>query len=171
MIPVHIEKRTLRVFVVDPDKADREETPEFRAAKQRLKEDGHYRCYICGSTEEMQVHHRIYHMFANLVDFEKLKEWCEEWDIYGYGRLLKTQPITSIDDIRNMMVLCQDHHTGTSDEVDGGTGIHNLPIGEFMMQKLALPGCNPIPQDGESFEGAMERVRHHQKREEQAANE
>ncbi|WP_010502842.1 hypothetical protein [Paenibacillus elgii] len=168
MIPIHIEKRTLRTFSVAPEKAEREESAEFRATKHRLKEDGHFCCYICGSTEESQVHHRIYHMFANLIDFGKLKEFCEEWDIYGYGRLLKTQPITSIDDIRNMMVLCQDHHTGTSDEVDGGTGIHNLPIGEFMMQKLARPGCNPIPQDGESFEEAMERVRQHQKREEQA---
>ncbi|MDO3680651.1 HNH endonuclease [Paenibacillus ehimensis] len=168
---MHIEKRTLRTFSVAPEKAEREESAEFRAAKRRLKEDGHFCCFICGKTDDLQVHHLIYYMFANLVDFEKLKEFCEQVDIYGYGRLLKHVPITTIDDIRNMMVLCQDHHTGTSDEIGGSTGIHNLPLGEFMMQKLARPGCNPIPQDGESFEEAMERVRQHQKREEQAANE
>ncbi|MCM3272623.1 hypothetical protein [Paenibacillus elgii] len=166
MIPVHVEKRTLKDYVIDPEHADREESTEFRQSKRRLKEDGHYQCYICGTQTELQVHHRVEYMFSNIADFQKVKEFCEEWDIYGYGKLLKNNPITSIDDIRNMMVLCQDHHTGTSDEVNGGTGIHNLTFSSWIMQKLALPGCNPIPQDGESFEEVMERVRQHQKREE-----
>lgn len=162
---MHDEHRALTDIVVDPDHEARTESAEFRAAKKRLKEDGHYKCYICGTTEGLQVHHRACeYMFENIVDFDKLKEFVEEWDIYGYGRLLKAKPITSADDIRNQMVLCQEHHTGV-DKNDGGgaTGIHYLPFPEWIIQKLALDGANPVPQKGETIAQAETRVKAHER--------
>lgn len=161
MTTEHLEERTIKDFAVDPDHADRKESPEFRRSKRRLKADGHYKCYICGSTENIQVHHRgAEWMFENIVDFDKLKDFLEEWDVYGYGRLLKHKPITTVDDIRNQLCLCQSEHTGVNHEDGGGgTGVHSLTFNSWIMQKLALPGANPIPQKGETFAQALERIK------------
>jgi hypothetical protein len=161
---IHVESRTIKDFVIDPDHHERTESEEFRATKKRLKEDGHYHCYICGSTENLQVHHRaLEYMFTNVADFDKVKEFCEEWDIYGYGKLLKNKPFVSQDDIRNQMVLCQKHHTGEDHENGNtGTGIHSLTFSSWIIQKLCKDGANPVPQSGETGEVAMERVREHE---------
>ncbi|WP_394297931.1 hypothetical protein [Gordoniibacillus kamchatkensis] len=62
---------------------------------------------------------------------------------------------------------CQEHHTGVDHE-DGGSaeGIHYLPFPEWIMQKLAIPGANPVPQKGETFEQAIERVKAHERKDE-----
>jgi hypothetical protein len=167
MTAEHVEHRILHDFAIDPDHADRTESSEFRAAKARLKQDGHYKCYICGTTESLQVHHRACeYMFAQVVDYNLLKEFCEEWDIYGYGKLLKAQPITSPDDVRNQMVLCQSHHTGVN-HVDGGggTGIHSCSFPTWIAQKVALLGANPVPQQGETFAQAEARIKAHERHE------
>jgi len=165
MTEEHVEHRLLHDFAIDPDHADRTESAEFRAAKARLKQDGHYRCYICGATENLQVHHRACeYMFAQVVDYNLLKEFCEEWDIYGYGRLLKAQPITSPDDVRNQMVLCQPHHTGVNhQDGGGGTGIHSCSFPTWIAQKVALSGANPVPQEGETFAQAEARIKAHER--------
>ena len=164
---MHEETRHILVRIVDPDHAERKESKLFRNAKRRLKVDGHFSCYICGAMEQLQVHHRAAeYMFQNVVDFEKLKNFVEEWDIYGYGRLLKNQPITSVDDIRNQMVLCQTHHIAIDHEAGGSaTGIHFLPFPEWIMQKLALPSADPVPQPGETFQAAEARVKAHERTE------
>lgn len=158
MIEAHIMKRTITETVIDPSHVDRTESPEFRHSKARLKEDGHFKCYICGSTEDLQVHHMAEWMFANDIDFEKLKAFVEEWDIYGYGWLLRNQPLTSVDDIRCLIVLDQKHHTGV-DHADGnsGTGIHNMTFPAWIMQKLAKESCNPVPQN-ESAEEVLKEI-------------
>jgi hypothetical protein len=160
MTDMHMEKRLIHDYAVDPEHHDRDESTEFRDAKRRLKEDGHYKCYICGTTENIQVHHRgVEYMFANLANWDAVKEYLEENDIYGYGRLLRKNPITSKDDVRNQMCLCQEHHTGVDHEDGGGgTGAHSLTNSTWIMQKLAKPGCNPVPQKGETFEDAMARI-------------
>jgi hypothetical protein len=157
----HIEQRTIHDFAIDPDHIEREESAEFREAKHRLKQDGHYKCYICGTTENIQVHHRASEfMFNNVVDFDLLKEFCEEWDVYGYGKLLKHKQLTTCDDVRNQLCLCMPHHIGVNHEDGGGgTGIHSLTFPSWIIQKLALPNANPIPQKGETFAQAMERVK------------
>jgi hypothetical protein len=166
-VEAHVEKRIIHDYAIDPDHDDRNESPTFRDAKARLRHDGHYHCYVCGTDQNIQVHHRAgEYMFQNVVDYEKLKEFCEEWDVYGYGRLLKKQPITTVDDVRNQMCLCQAHHTGVDHEDDGGgTGIHSLSFSSWIMQKLALPGANPVPQKGETFAEAMERVKKFERKE------
>lgn len=98
-------------------------------------------------------------MFANIIDYEKLKAFVEEWDVYGYGRLLKNKPLTTVDDLRCLIVLCQHHHTGV-DHADGnsGTGIHSLTFPAWLIQKLAKEGEDPVPQDGQQPEDVLKEI-------------
>ena len=156
----HLEKHTLHEVVITPEHAQRAESEEFRHNKQRLREDGHYCCWVCGTTENLQVHHfGIEWSLADIADWGKVKAFCEEWDPYGYGRLLRKQPMNSPDDIRNLLVLCQEHHTGV-DHADGGsgTGIHDLTFPVWVVQKLAKVGDDPVPQDGQTDDEVMHEV-------------
>lgn len=159
MTEAHEMVRHLTEVVIDPSHVERTESSEFRKSKARLKEDGHYHCWICGSTENLQVHHMAEWMFANMIDFDKLKAFVEEWDIYGYGKLLKNQPLTTVDDIRCLIVLDQNHHTGVDHEDGGsGTGIHSMTFPAWLIQKLAKQGENPVPQNGETAEQVLKEV-------------
>lgn len=155
----HIITRHLLSASVDPAHAHRRNTPGFRATKRRLKADGHWRCNVCGTTDQLEVHHRIEYHWAPIVDCAKLKTWCEANDLYGYGRLLQHQPITSIDDVRNMRVLCRAHHVGI-DSADGGTGvgIHTTDSPTFEIQAVCLDGLNPVPQPGEKIADVLKRL-------------
>jgi hypothetical protein len=158
---MHLESRTIKDVVVDPDHAQRTESPTFAASKKRLQEDGHYQCWICGSTQNLQVHHfAAEYMFENIADPEKVKTFVEEFDVYGYGRLMSHQPVVSIEEPRCLMVLCQAHHTGVDHE-DGnsGTGIHSMTFPSWIIQKLAKDGANPIPQPGETEAQAVAEIK------------
>lgn len=159
-VPEHIIRRIIHDDVVDPAHAEREESPTFRAAKERLKEDGHWRCWVCGTTENLQVHHFLAeYMFKDIVDLDVMKEVAEALDVYGYGRLLRNKPITDPEDIRCYMILCATHHTGV-DHTDGGsgTGIHELTFSTWLMQKLAKKDLNAVPQPGETFADVLKRL-------------
>jgi hypothetical protein len=160
LIKAHEIKRNLTEVIIDPSHVERTESAEFRHNKERLKTDGHYRCWVCGSTDNLQVHHMAEWMFANVVDFDKLKEFVEEWDVYGYGRLLKNKPLTTVDDLRALIVLCQRHHTGV-DHIDGnsGIGIHNMTFPAWLIQKLAKTDEDPVPQDGETADNVLSELR------------
>ena len=159
----HAMQRTLREIVIVPDHVHRTESAEFRRSKERLKADGHYRCWVCGTTENLQVHHfAMEWSLANVADWSQTKTFVEEWDPYGYGRLLRSQPVTSADDVRNMLVLCQDHHTGVDHEDGGGgTGIHQITFPVWLIQKLAKPGADAVPQAGETVQEAEQTVKEH----------
>ena len=147
MVEAHEIKRTLTEVVIDPYHAERTESAEFRRSKERLKEDGHYRCYICGVTEDIQVHHLAEYCFATIVDFAKLKEFCEEFDPYGYGKLLRNKPMTDISDVRNCLCLCRSHH------IEKGTGVHETTLPIWLIQKLAK--TDPVPQAGQKPEEVL----------------
>jgi hypothetical protein len=166
MPEMHLEKKTIHDVVIDPKHADRTESPEFRAAKERLKQDGHYKCWICGSTENVQIHHFVAeYMFTDIADLEKAKEVAEAFDIYGYGRLLRNQALLSTEDIRCLMALCREHHVSVDHEDgSGGTGIHDMTFPTWIIQRVAKDGFNPVPQKGETVEQVESRI------EEQEAN-
>lgn len=156
----HVINRTLHETVITPEHVKRTESAEFRRTKHRLREDGHYHCWVCGTTDDLQVHHvGLEWSLAEIGDFDVLKEFVETFDVYGYGKLLKNKPITSVDDIRNTMVLCQHHHTGVDHENGGsGTGIHEITFPVFLIQKLAKKGVHAIPQSGETLKDAEDTV-------------
>lgn len=145
IVPEHRTKRTLTEIVITPDHVERSESRTFRASKKRLREDGHYKCYVCNSEENLQVHHYAAEWsLENVLDLDKVKAFIEEWDVYGYGRLMKNIPMTTVDDVRNCMVLCQEHHTGGM--TDGSAnGIHNITFPAWVSQKLVRDGEETVP--------------------------
>jgi hypothetical protein len=149
MVGAHDQVRHLTEIVHTPEHVQRKESSMFRESKKRLREDGHYHCYVCGSTDELQVHHYGGEWsLENVLDMQKLKDFVEEWDVYGYGKLLRNKPLTSVDDIRNMMVLCQEHHTGGM--TDGSAnGIHNITFPAWISQKLVQEGKETVPLERE----------------------
>jgi hypothetical protein len=52
---------------------------------------------------------------------------------------MRNLPLTTVDDVRNMMVLCQKHHTGKEH------GIHEITFPIWISQKIAKAGMNPVP--------------------------
>lgn len=145
MVAAHDMVRHLTEIVHTPEHVQRKESSMFRESKKRLRADGHYHCYVCKSEEDLQVHHYGGEWsLENVLDMSKLKEFLEEWDVYGYGKLLKNKPLTSVDDIRNMMVLCQEHHTGGM--ADGSAnGIHNITFPAWISQRLVKDGEETVP--------------------------
>ena len=137
----HREERSLDEIVIYPEHEDRKESAEFRKAKKKLKEDGHYECWVCGSKLGLEAHHFACEWaLANACDYDKLKEVLELFDIYGYSAGMKDMPITSVDDVRNMLVLCKHHHTHKVN------GIHSCSFPIWIIQKVAKDGENPVPQ-------------------------
>jgi hypothetical protein len=138
----HEVKRTLKEDIIYPDHESRTTSELFLKSKERLKEDGHDECFICGSKENIETHHfGCEYSLANNCDFEKLKKLLLIFDIYGYSGLLKDIPIENVDDIRNMMNLCRHHHIETE------TGIHECSFPIFISQFIEKDGINMIPND------------------------
>lgn len=154
----HPEKHTLHEIEITPTHGKRD-TEAFHKGVQRLRDDGHYKCFVTGKTENLQVHHISEFSLENLVDFDKLKEFLLKFDPYGYSELLKNLPITSIDDVRNFIVLDQEHHTGI-DKEDGGSGIgiHDVTFPVFVIQCVCKEGLNPVPQRGETVKDVETRI-------------
>lgn len=152
-VPAHPIVRHLVEIVNDPAHAQRTESEEFRRSKARLKADGHYRCYVCGTTEHIEIHHYgAEWMFAPVVDFAKLQAFCEDWDPYGYGRLLRHVPMTSVDDVRNCLALCHEHHLSGAED-GAANGIHNITFPAWISQKLVKAGAETVPQDDNPTDG------------------
>lgn len=144
IVSSHKIDRTIHEVAIYPDHVKRTESEEFRKNKDRLKEDGHFHCYICGADESLEVHHfGCEWAFEQDCDFDKLKKFCEEFDPYGYGRLLRNNPMASVDDIRNLLVLCERHHRAPED------GVHEVTMPIFIMQKIAKSGTEPVPEQTE----------------------
>lgn len=152
-VPAHVMRRRLLETVNDPAHGERTNSPEFRRSKKRLRADGHYTCWICGTAKNIQIHHYGSEwMFGTITDFGKLKTFCEEWDCYGYGRVLKNQPMTSTEDIRNCMALCREHHL--SGPADGAAnGVHDITFSAWVSQKLVKDGMVTVPADDDPLDG------------------
>ena len=153
LIPAHTITRHLLEIVNDPAHGRRSTSAIFRASKKRLRADGHWQCWICGTTRHLEVHHYgLEWMFAAVADWAALKAFCEEWDVYGYGHLLRHQPMTSVDDIRNCMVLCREHHRGGP--ADGAAnGTHNITFSAWVSPKLVRADAVTVPQDADPTDG------------------
>jgi hypothetical protein len=91
-------------------------------------------------------------MFAPVIDYDKLKAFLLEWDVYGYSHLLQQQPLTSVDDVRNLLILCREHHL--SGATDGAAnGIHDITFPAWISQKLVKAGAETVPQDEDPSDG------------------
>ncbi|MDR3561885.1 MAG: HNH endonuclease [Negativicutes bacterium] len=154
----HIQKHTLKEVEITPDHGDRDMTT-FNRSVQFLKDRKLYKCIVSGKTENLQVHHIVEFSLAHCVDFVKLKAFLMWFDPLGLSKEMADQPITSIDDPRNLVPLDQQFHTGVDAEDDGsGIGIHEVTFSVWVLQLVCKDGCNPIPQKGETLEQAQARI-------------
>lgn len=102
----------------------------YKANRARLFADGFGFCFICGSKEQLQAHHVLCpYAKQNEIDYDVLTDLVSRIDFYGYGRSMFGQPVTSVDDIRNLVILCEAHHKRADH------GIHNVPFADWLMQK------------------------------------
>ena len=140
------------------------ESAEFKRNVAQLKRDGFGMCLVWALqdetiTDNLQVHHFLAEWSeSELVDFVKLKKLAEIFDIYGYAAKMKNIPMTSVDDIRNLMVLSQPFHTGVNAIAGNPTGIHNLVFPFWLAQLNCKTGDNPVPQAGETIQAAEDRI-------------
>jgi len=114
MVSAHVATRTFTEVMNIPEHGERKgESPLFHSNVARLKLDGHYLCRVCQTNEDLQVHHACCEWsMMNSADYAKLKQECFVFDPYGYSHSaeFRSEPMTSVDDIRNMEVLCRTHH-------------------------------------------------------------
>lgn len=159
MIEEHVESINLKDIIIVHGHDDRTNSTEFHHNVEKLKADGYGQCFVCGSTGNLQVHHFLAEWSeGDVIDFEKLKVLGETFDVYGYAAKRKDVPITSVDDIRNLMVLCQEHHTGTNSVEGNPTGIHNLVFPFWLAQCNCKKDEDPVPQEGENLAQAEDRI-------------
>lgn len=165
IVAEHIESiNTKAIEIVHGHLPRGAESAAFNHAVAQLKKDGFGVCFVGALqgetiTDNLQVHHFLAEWSeAELVDFVKLKRLAEVFDIYGYAAKMKDTPMTSVDDIRNLMVLSQPFHTGVNPVAGNPTGIHNLVFPFWLAQLNSKDGFNPIPQTGETVQAAMDRI-------------
>jgi len=156
MIPEHVEHKTITETIITPTHGKRDAS-EFRRSVKKLKQDNLYRCFVCNSQERLQVHHIAEFSLANVINYEKLKKFLLCFDPYGYSGKIKNVPLESVDDIRNLLVLCQEHHNNVN-KLGTGTGIHNLSFPSWTIQCVCNDNENPIPQENESINDVLNRV-------------
>lgn len=101
-----------------PTHADRTESPLFHHNRQRLLEDGHGKCWGCRlagihNTDDLQCHHAAVEWAEwNGADPEACLRAALRLDPYGYAHKDQQTPFNSPDDLRGLMMLCQECHTG-----------------------------------------------------------
>ena len=72
MVNEHVQTHIIHEVVITPTHGERD-TTAFRNSVQRLKDDGHYTCFVSGTAENLQVHHIAEFSLEHCVDFDKLK--------------------------------------------------------------------------------------------------
>jgi hypothetical protein len=149
ILPEFKDMDTFKESIIIPERPERSYSSIFEKSKKKLKADGHYNCWICGSIENLQIHHYLCEWaLGNVCNLERLKEVSEVFDVYGYGNAMKDTPIISVDDIRNLMVLCRLHHIQTY------TGVHNLTFTTWLIQKIEKDNVDTVvDEDTPKMEG------------------
>lgn len=159
IIKEHVEKKTIMTLVVTPAHGSRD-TAHFRKSVNRLKKDDYYRCFVSNKVDELQVHHIAEFSLENIVDFDKLKRFLICFDPYGYSHSdeFRDVPITSVDDVRNLIVLNREYHNNVNEKEGNGTGIHNETFPLWVAQCVCKNGEDPVPEEGESLDQVRNRV-------------
>ena len=144
-VKAHIQEDTITEYAMYPEHTKRSESEIFRHSKDKLKKDGHYKCFICGCKEKLESHHLFEWAFAESLDLNKIKESLIIFDFYGYSRAMKDVPFQSIDDIRNHLVLCENHHRHNL------CGLHHLAFPLWLSQVATKEGMETVPQSEEDL--------------------
>jgi hypothetical protein len=141
--PAHEQTETLHIDVEYPAHPPRTESPEFSANKRQLVQKLKTPCFSCGGMDKREVHHFLIEWAeADWADWDKVLEKAHHFDIYGFAGQLGDKPMTTPDDIRNLMVICATCHRGA------GTGIHLVPFPNWISQVVAKKGITVLKPTG-----------------------
>ena len=152
-VPEH--EQSLHVILEEeiPDHAERKESALFSKNKRLLVKEHDLPCFnpSCKSPKEhREVHHWAEWCGEPWYDFDKLKKFLMGHDVYGFSKMYHDLPITSVDDIRNLVVLCAKCHR------EDPFAIHRAPWPQHVQQAVV--------KDGHSFEAVQEHMaKHHTK--------
>lgn len=139
----HEQIESLKVDVEYPEHVQRTESTEFAANKRQLIVKLDTPCFSCGSKQDREVHHFITEWaLADDADWDKVFKLAHHFDIYGFAAQLGDKPITSPDDIRNLVVICAKCHRGA------GFGIHLVPFPFWIGQVMAKDGAVVLKAPG-----------------------
>lgn len=119
-----------------PPHEARTESSLFKKNKRLLVEEHGFGCAApaCGSHDKLEVHHIAEWCGATWYDFDLLKEFLHYIDPYGFSKAYARKPLESVDDIRNLIVLCARCHR------ERPFAIHKVPFPQFVMQAVVKSG-------------------------------
>lgn len=133
-VKAHLIRKTIHEVFADPEHGRRTETPEYRHNRHILIERLDLPCIICGSREDRQTHHQFEWMFWKSLDPRKMLRLLRVFDPYGFAHHMGEKPVESVDDIRNLVVVCEKHH------IRKGTGVHETTFSPWWAQAAAKEG-------------------------------
>ena len=137
--PAHEQVESLRVDVEYPEHVQRTESAEFAANKHRLVKKLELKCFKCGGSDGLEVHHFIIEWSEwDSADPAAVQRIMHKFDVYGFAADQASQgdPLpASPDDIRNLMVLCESCHRGAC------LGIHQVPLPFWFADLVKKPGA------------------------------
>lgn len=115
IVAAHDQVRQLLEVIHYPDHPKRTESEEYKRNRAKLHAEG-CKCYIDNGFCQgpIQIHHLIEWATANEVDWEKVK---------------KDRGYDHVDDMKNLMPLCEKHHQWV------GFGIHEITYPAWLLQK------------------------------------
>lgn len=144
MVPEHEQALHISVEEIIPEHIGRTESALFEKNRRMLVEEHDLPCFApaCATPRESrQVHHLVEWCTWPDIDPERMRTVLEAIDPYGFSKLYRHRPIESPDDARNLIVLCQHHHTGK------GFGIHYVPFPIWLPEACVKDGKSVIDVD------------------------
>ena len=145
----HFKKGTFEEKYWIPAHNRRRESSAFRKNKAFIRDECGAPCWVCGSTEDREVHHVFEWAFWNALDPRKVTNILNAIEFYDDdyvgkaadpGKLdahlkalrAKKPIIDSPDDARNLVVFCRQHHRLKH------TGIHTISF-PLWLSMAAVP--------------------------------
>lgn len=148
-VAAHELELTVRVPEWVPTHAQRTESATFAHNRERLIADGHGYCWGCwlggvDTRDDLQLHHGIVEWATNNeAKPDAALRVLQTLDWYGYGHAMQGAPWTDADDIRGLVFLCQDCHTGSPGAPHKQNprwlsgGIHYAPLPIWFADRIA----------------------------------
>jgi len=148
----HFKKGTFELEYWLPAHNDRRESTLFKNNKKFIRDQCGAPCWVCGSKLDREVHHVFEWAFWNALDPRKVTNVLNAIEFYDEDyiskadkvdklrtrihRLDQSKPIIdTVDDIRNLVVLCREHHRLKY------TGIHTITFATWLaMSAVPLEG-------------------------------
>jgi len=148
----HFRKGTFEEKYWIPEHDKRRKSKLFRENKKFIRDDCGCPCWVCGSHEDLEVHHVFAWAFWNAIDPRKVTNILNAVEFYDSDYTAKAEKpeelraemrtvrdlkpvIDTPDDIRNLVVLCRKHHRLKF------TGMHSISFPIWL-------AISAVPEDG-----------------------